>query len=198
MKKAFAIILGIVFLLISGTSGFAAALEWKVDPVHSGIYFGISHIYSTVKGFFNEFSGVIEFDPANLKESRFDFTVNVSSINTNNSKRDGHLQSADFFDAGKYPKMTFKSAAISHTGGDQYSVEGTLTVKDVSKNIKLPFTFFGSKQHPLNPKQQVAGFEARMDIDRLEYHVGDGKFYKMGAVGKEVNVLVSVEATRDK
>ncbi|MFH0730565.1 MAG: YceI family protein [Pseudomonadota bacterium] len=198
MKKALSIILGIVFLLISGTNGFAAALEWKVDPAHSGIYFGISHIYSTVKGFFSEFSGVIEFDPANLKESRFDFTVNVNSINTNNGKRDGHLQSADFFDAGKFPKMTFKSTTISHTGGDQYSVEGTLTVKDVSKNIKLPFTFFGFKQHPLNPKQQVAGFETRLDIDRLEYHVGDGKFYQMGAVGKEVNVLVSVEATRDK
>jgi polyisoprenoid-binding protein YceI len=198
MKRAVSIVFTIFFLLISGISGFAAAPEWKVDPVHSGIYFDIRHIYSTVKGHFNEVSGVVEFDPANLKESRFDFTVKVKSIDTNNSKRDGHLQSADFFDAGKFPDMTFKSAAVSHAGGNQYTVDGTLTVKDVSKNITLPFTFFGSRQHPLTPKQEVIGFEARMDIDRLEYHVGDGKYYRMGAVGKDVTVLISIEATRDK
>lgn len=141
MKKAVSVIFAIVFLLISGTTGFAAAPEWKVDPAHSGIYFGISHIYATVKGFFNEFSGVIEFDPANLKESRFDFTVKVKSINTNNSKRDGDLLSGNFFDADKFPAMTFKSTTISHTEGNEYKVEGILTVKDVSKTIQLPFTF---------------------------------------------------------
>jgi polyisoprenoid-binding protein YceI len=200
MKRAMSIIIIItlVFLLVFGSSSFAAALEWKVDPAHSGIYFGISHIYSTIKGFFNEFGGVIEFDPVNLKESRFDFKVKVKSINTNNSKRDGDLQSGNFFDADRFPEMTFKSTAIAHTEGNQYTVEGTLTVKDVSKDIKIPFTFFGSKQHPLNPKLEVAGFEARMTIDRLEYHVGNDKLFQMGAVGKDVKVLISIEATRDK
>ncbi|MDX9786532.1 MAG: YceI family protein [Desulfobacterales bacterium] len=198
MKRAASLILGIFFLLILGSNSFAAAPEWKIDSDHSGIYFGVSHIYSTVKGHFNAFEGVVAFDPANLKESRFDFKVKVKSIDTNNSKRDGHLQSADFFDAGKYPEMTFKSTAIAHAGGDQYTVEGTMTVKDVSQKITLPFTFFGAKQHPFDPKLEVAGFEARMDIDRLAYHVGYGKFYQMGVVGKDVKVLISIEATRNK
>lgn len=198
MKRATSISYAIAFLLIFGTNCFAAAPEWKVDPAHSGIYFDINHIYSTVKGFFNEFEGVIAFDPANLKESRFDFKVKVKSINTNNSKRDADLQSGNFFEVDKYPEMTFKSSAITHTDGNQYAVEGKLTVKDVSKDIKIPFTFFGTKQHPLNPKLDVAGFEARMDIDRLAYHVGTEKFYQLGVLGKDVNVLVTIEASRDK
>lgn len=198
MKRAASIILGIFFLLISATGGFAAAPDWKIDPVHSGVYFDIRHIYSTVKGYFNEFEGIIEFDPANLKESRFDFKVKVKSINTNNSKRDGHLQSADFFDADKYPEMTFNSTAIVHTGGNQYSVEGTLRIKDVSKNINIPFNYFGAKSHPMNPKLEVAGFEARMEIDSLAYHVVNDKFLQMGLVGRDVNVLITIEATREK
>lgn len=198
MKRAAFIMIGFFLLLISATGGFAAAPEWKVDPAHSGIYFDIRHIYSTVKGYFNEFDGVIAFDPANLKDSRFDFKVKVKSINTNNSKRDGHLQSADFFDADKYPEMTFKSAAISHTNGNQYAVEGTLRIKDVSKNVNIPFIYFGAKSHPMNPKLEVAGFEARMDIDSLAYQVVSDKFLQMGVVGREVNVLITIEATREK
>jgi polyisoprenoid-binding protein YceI len=197
MRKSVYLSAVVIFLLLLGTNGFAAAPQWKIDPPHSGIHFDVQHIYSTVKGFFNEFDGKIEFDPANLKESRFDFAVKVKSVDTNNSKRDGHLQSGDFFDADKYPEMTFKSKSIAHKMGDQYEVEGVLTVKDVSQNVKIPFTFFGTKPHPANPKMEVAGFEARMDIDRLAYHVGDGKFYQMGVVGKDVKVLITVEATRD-
>jgi polyisoprenoid-binding protein YceI len=198
MKRNALLSFVIALLLIFGTNGVAIASQWKIDSAHSGIYFNVSHIFSTIKGYFNVFDGTIEFDPANLKNSRFEFKVKVESINTNDSKRDGHLQSGEFFDADKYPEITFKSNAIAHTEGNQYSVEGTLTVKDVSKSIKLPFTFFGTKQSPFNPKLEVAGFEARMEIDRLAYHVGSGKFHQMGVVGKDVRVLITLEATRDK
>jgi polyisoprenoid-binding protein YceI len=198
MKKTFFVSTAVAFMLFIGTNSMAAAPQWKIDPPHSNIYFGIQHIYSKVKGHFNAFEGMIQFDPDNLKESRFDFKVKVDSIDTNNGKRDEHLQSVDFFDADKFPEMTFKSKSISHKTGDQYEVKGVLTIKDVSRDITVPFTYFGSRQHPLNPKWIVAGFEARMAIDRLTYHVGDGKFYQMGAVGKDVKVLISMEATREK
>lgn len=197
MKRNIYVIFILTLLFSVTTNSYAAAPQWKIDPAHSGIYFGVTHIYATVEGFFNEFEGLIEFDPANLKESRFDFSVTVKSINTNNSKRDGHLQSGDFFDVGKYPQMTFTSTSITHTSGDRYDVDGVLSIKDVSQNVTVPVTFFGTKPHPANPKLQVAGFEARMNIDRLAYHVGSGKFYQMGLVGKEVNVLISIEATRE-
>lgn len=198
MKKS--VYLGIAALvsLIVCTQAPASTTEWKIDQAHSGIYFRINHIYSAVNGFFPDFEGDIKFDPANLKESRFSFNVKVKSINTNDGKRDGHLLSNEFFDAKKFPEMTFESKSIKHMGASNYVVEGTMTVKDVRKSINLPFIFFGSKQHPFNPKLEVAGFEARMNIDRLAYQVGNGKFYKMGVVGKQVDVLISLEATRER
>jgi polyisoprenoid-binding protein YceI len=198
MKKTVLLSAAMAFMLFIGTNSMAAAPQWKMDPPHSNIYFGIHHIYSTIKGRFDDFKGTIQFDPDNLKESRFDFKVRVDSINTDNGKRDEHLQTADFFDADKFPEMTFKSTSISHKAGNQYEVKGVLTIRDVSRDITVPFTYLGSRQHPLNPKWVVAGFEARMTIDRLAYHVGTGKFYQMGAIGKEVKVLISVEATREE
>lgn len=196
MKKPayFSIVLTVIYILTS--HAFASANEWKIDPAHSGIYFRAKHIYSATNGYFNKFEGDITFNPANLDESGFNFKVKVKSINTNDSKRDNHLLSGDFFNAKKYPEMTFKSKTIKHVKGDQYTVEGVMTVKNVSKTIEVPFTFFGSKQHPFKPKVMVAGFEARITIDRLAYQVGVGKFYKMGVVGKDVDVLISLEATR--
>ena len=176
----------------------AAAPDWTVDKVHSGVYFDIQHIFATVRGSFDEFNAVIRFDPANLEESRFDFAVAVKSINTENAKRDHHLLSGDFFDVKQYPEMIFKSAAIKHLEGNRYAVTGTMTIKDVSRNVTVPFAYFGSKPNPFNPKQLVAGFQAGLTIDRLSYHVGSGQFLKMGVVGKNVTVLISIEATRDK
>lgn len=197
MKKTTYISMIVLTTLLSAGVASAAAPKWDVDPAHSGFYFGIKHIYSKVKGFFSDYEGTILFDPADLKSSRFDFTVKVKSVNTNNGKRDGHLLSNEFFDNKKYPIMTFKSQSIAHVKENQYTVEGVLTIKDVSEKITVPFTFFGTQASPFNPKTTVAGFEARMAIDRLAYNVGNGKFYKMGVVDKEVDILISLEATRN-
>lgn len=190
----------LIIALIFGfhATAHAGAPEWKVDQAHSGIYFGIDHIFSKVQGRFKDFDGEIHFDPNNLAESRVAFSVKVKSIDTFNNKRDGHLQSDDFFSAKKYPEMRFNSDAISHKNGSDYVMDGTMTVKDVSRKIKIPFTFFGTKPNPFNPKQEVAGFEARMTVDRFDYNVGGGKFLKMGVVGKEADVLITIEAVRDK
>jgi polyisoprenoid-binding protein YceI len=188
----------ILFVLLFYAQAHAAAPQWELDPAHSGIYFGVNHIYSTTRGYFEDFKGMVMFSPDDLAGSRFDFEVDVKSINTGNSKRDGHLNSADFFDSGKYPKMTFNSTAVKHVKGNQYVVEGKMTVKDVSKDVSVPFTFLGATTHPFDKKSEVAGFEAKMTIDRLAYHVGGGKYYKMGVVGKAVEVLITMEATRKK
>ena len=198
MKFITSTLLTIMLLGAVAANGIAASPSWTIDPAHSGFYFSINHIYSKTNGFFEKYDGTIEFDPDNLADSRFAFTINVKSIDTNNSKRDGHLQSNEFFDAKKFPDMSFKSKRISHVKGSDYRVMGTLTIKDVSKEVEVPFTYFGFKENPFNPKELVAGFEARMAIDRLEYGVGNGKFHEMGVVGKDVDVLISIEATRKK
>ena len=174
------------------------ANEWKVDSIHSGILFEIKHIYSTVRGHFSDFNGDVFFDPGNLEKSKFDFVVKVDSINTNNEKRDTHLRSNDFFAANKYPVMTFKSFRVSHAGGNKYVLEGKMTIKDVTKDMVMEFIYWGQKENPLTKNEMVAGFDTRFKIDRLDFHVGDGKFFNMGAVGKDVDVLITLEVVRKK
>ena len=190
----------VVFLLLFlfAAQVQAKAPEWKVDTAHAGIYFGIEHIFSTTRGYFKDFKGTVLFSPDDLGGSQFDFEVTVKSIDTANSKRDGHLNSGDFFDSKKYPTMTFESTAVKPVQDNQYLVEGWMTIKDVKKAVSVPFTFEGPKPHPFNKTSEVAGFEARMTIDRLVYHVGSGKYYDMGVLDKDVEVLISFEATRKK
>lgn len=194
MKKILFILL-IVFLAWPLN---AMAKEWKLDPVHSNFFFDIQHTYSTVRGQFGEFTGDVAFDPSSPEKSRFNFEIKVNSVDTREGKRDTHLRSADFFDAGKYPAITFKSGKVATAGDNRYIVDGTLTIKDVSKDVSLEFNYHGQKENPLKPGQMVAGFDSRLTINRLEYHVGDGKFAKMGVVDKDVAILVTLEILRDK
>ena len=143
-----------------------------------------------------EFTGDVNFDPDKPALSRFDFDINVDSIDTNVGKRDTHLRSPDFFDAGRYPHITFKSSKVTKGEGNKYLVEGMLTIKDVSRDIVLPFDYHGQKENPAKPGETVAGLDARLTIDRLEYHVGDGKFYKLGIVDKDVDIYVTLEMLR--
>ena len=194
MKK----ILFMLIILFSFWPLQAMGRQWKIDQVHTNFYFEIKHTYATVRGMFMDFSGDVYFDPDNTADSRFDFVIKTESVNTNVGKRDTHLRSPDFFDVAKYPEMTFKSSRVSRQEGNTYIVEGTLTIKDVSRNLALEFIYHGQRENPLKPEEIVAGLDTRLTLDRLEYHVGDGKFYKMGVVGKDLDVLLTMELLRDK
>lgn len=197
MKKSIHILLIVFsFLVYTGQQAHSAATEWKFDPIHSNFYFDIDHTYATVRGFFEDYSGTFLFDPDNLKESKIVFKIKTKSINTNERKRDNHLRTEEFFDVKKYPLMTFESKKIKKAGGNKYLVDGDLTIKDVTKPIALYLTYSGMKENPLQPKETVAGFESRLTINRFDYHVGPGKYYKMGVVGKDVVILVSLEMVR--
>lgn len=184
-----------LFLLLHSQ---AYAVAWEFDPAHSNVYFDIQHIFSTIRGQFNNFSGSLIFDPNNLPASKLDFEVDVNSINTNIGKRDTHLRSGDFFNAGKYPAIKFKTTRITPAGGDKYLVEGKLTVKDVTRDLALTFAYHAPKDHPAVKGQVVAGLDSRFSINRLDFHVGDGKFYEMGVVGKDVDILLSIEMVRNQ
>ena len=126
------------------------------------------------------------------------FEIKVKSVDTGLGKRDKHLRSADFFDASKYPLMTFTSNSITRAEGNTYNVNGTLTIKDVSAELVLPLAFAGIRENPLAPDLEVAGFNGRLTLDRLAYNVGGGKYYQMGAVGKDVDILVTIEGLAEK
>ena len=176
----------------------AAARQWNLDTVHTNFFFDVKHTYATVRGQFMDFSGDVYFDPDHPEESRFEFAIKVNSVDTKVGKRDTHLRSPDFFDAAKYPLITFESARVVSAGDNKYIVEGTLTIKDVSRDLALEFVYHGQKDNPLKPGEIVAGLDTRLTIDRLAFNVGDGKFYKMGVVGKDVDILLTLELLRDR
>ena len=197
MKKSlFALTLAV--LLLFGQNASAAARAWELDTDHSNVYFSIEHIYAKVQGRFAAIAATVHFDPANLKESRFDFEIKVDSIDTGIKQRDDHLRSADFFASSDHPLITFTSNAVTAAGEGVYQVAGTLTVKGKSRDLVLPLTLAGVKDHPTTPGKQVAGFNGRLSVDRLALGVGDGKFHQMGLLGKEVEVLVTLELLADK
>lgn len=188
----------ILSLLFFGQGAFGAARSWEMDKAHSNIYFFIDHIFSKVHGQFDDFTAVVNFDPENLQESKFVFTINTDSIDTNIAKRDKHLQSADFFDAAKYPAITFESATITDAGNGMYQVAGKLTIKGESYDLTLPLKLAGIKEHPAKKGSEVIGFNGNLTFDRLTHKVGNGSFYKMGVVGKDVDVLVTLELLGEK
>lgn len=189
------------FLLLSlliAPVAYSASDKWELDKGHSNVYFSVDHIFSKINGHFNDFSTDIVFNPADLDKSSFAFTIKVNSIDTNISKRDKHLLSKDFFDAGKYATMTFTSTSVTAGNGGLYNVTGKLTVKGKSYDLTLPLVLAGVKDHPAVPGKEVAGFNGKIVVDRLAYGIGTGKFADMGVVGKNVEVFVSLEVTRGK
>ncbi len=198
MKKHIAIVLSLFLLVISAQNTFAAAREWKVDPDHANIYFSTHHIFATIRGRFHEFTAQVNFDPKDLKDSHFAFRIKVDSVDTGVSNRDRDLVSAHFFDADKYPFITFESTSVTDAGGGVYNLAGKLTIKGKVHDLTLPLTLEGIKDHPAAHGKQVIGFTGGVTLDRLALGVGDGRLYKLGVVGKEVKVLVSFEALSNK
>lgn len=172
--------------------------SWELDKAHSNVYFSIDHIFSKVRGHFNDFSTDIVFNPEDLSKSSFAFTIKVASIDTSISKRDKHLLSEDFFDEKTYSTMTFTSTGVTAGEDGLYNVAGTLTVKGKDYDLILPLVLAGVKDHPAVPGKEVAGFNGKVVVDRLALGVGTGKFYTMGVVGKDVEVFVTLEVMRSK
>ncbi len=193
MNKTAAIITFILSLFIVAPAALAAPEKWEIDRAHSNIYFDIKHTYSKVRGMFDDFSGTLLMDPDNPSASSVEFTVKVASINTHIPQRDDHLRSDDFFAAAKFPEMTFKSTGVKAVSGNQYLIEGDLTIKETTQRITVPFTYFGMRENPMKKGQMVAGFEAEFTINRLDYGVGNGKFADMGVVGRDVRIIVTLE-----
>jgi len=198
MKKISIILLSLLLMIAGSMPVLAAVKAWELDKGHSNFYFSVGHIFSEVHGQFDDFSGEIRFDPDNLAESRFYFAIKTGSVNTNIAKRDKHLQSADFFDSAKYPLIEFESTKITDVGNGLYEVLGKFTSKGQVYDLVLPLSFAGIKDHPMAKGKEVVGFNGTVTIDRLAYKIGTGKFNDLGVVGKDVEIIVSLEALSTK
>ena len=188
----------ITVMAISFTVSDAAAelQKWDIDKGHSNVYFDVRHTYAMVRGKFEDYSGSVQFDADNMEMGNISLEVRTKSVNTGIANRDNHLRADEFFGVKKYPTMTFVSSGVKQKEGEQYLVEGDLTIKGKTRKVAMPFTFFGSRENPLKKGQQVAGFEARFSINRLDYGVGPGKYVEMGTIGNQVDILVTLEVVR--
>ena len=139
-KKLFPIFALAIFALASIAMAKMDAMPWSIDKSHSSINFEVRHFFAKVPGAFENYTADVKFSPDNLAESSIDVSIEVPSINTKNERRDGHLQSADFFNAQEFPSIKFTSSKIEAKGDNKFVAHGTLTIKDVSKEFELPFS----------------------------------------------------------
>jgi polyisoprenoid-binding protein YceI len=178
---------------LNDTTDTNEAPAWSIDKAHSAVQFKVRHFFTPVPGSFDEFDGIIRFDPNNLDGSSIDVNIAVSSVNTNNSDRDEHLRSDDFFDTADFPEMHFKSNSIRQTGDNTYVAEGSLTIRDVTREIELPFEFLGAMEHPMRDNTTVAGFRAEYKLMRTDFGVGSGSWAMTAVVGDEIDIEIFME-----
>ena len=140
---------------------------YALDPAHSRLGFSTRHaMVTTVRGAFKEFSGEAVVDTANPAASKVTVNIKADSIDTGVADRDGHLRSGDFFDAETYPEITFDSTEVSRDG-DDWTITGDLTIKDVTKPITIEFESTGSARDPFGNTR--IGFEGRTTLNRKDW-----------------------------
>lgn len=188
MKKAV-----LLFVAMLATSSLALAADtYAIDGAHSSANFTVKHMgISTVHGRFTQVGGTILFDEHSPEKSTVTAVIRSNSITTDNAMRDRHLNTADFLDTAAYPEIRFQSTSIRALGGDKYAVVGNLTIRDVTKQVEIPFTLAQGKGPKGEPR---LGVEAELAINRYDYHVS---YDPTGmAVGKDVKIELSVEAAK--
>jgi polyisoprenoid-binding protein YceI len=184
-------------LLLAAASLAATAQTYQIDSAHSSAGFSVKHMMVTnVSGKFSNVKGAIVYDEKNLAASSVSASVDVNTVNTNESKRDAHLKAPDFFDAAKYPTMEFKSTKVYKAGGI-VKVDGNLTLHGVTKPVTLTLTEISPEvKHPMGGL--VRGAVATTKINRKDFGLTWNKTLETGGlmVGDEVTVTLEIEASR--
>ncbi len=167
---------------------------YKIDPDHSDILFKVKHLMiSTITGIFKKFDATAEIDENDLSNAKVSFEADVTSIDTKNEQRDAHLQSDDFFNAEKYPKMTFKSTSVQKISDQEFKVNGELTIRDVTKPIEMKVEYNGEITDPWGNER--LGFEITGKINRREYGLKWSAVTEAGGivVADDVKLQLNVE-----
>ena len=175
------------------TAASAAVETYTADPAHSSVNFTIRHFFTNVPGRFTKFDAKITVDRDNLENSSAEATIDIASVNTAAPQRDAHLQKPEFFDAQKFPTMTFKSKAWKKTGEDTFDVSGDLTIKGVTKEVVLKVTSLGFGPG-MQPGVMLSGWQGTTTIHRDDF--GVSAFPKV--VGADVEITINVEADMKK
>ena len=173
--------------------------KWNIDTTHSGINFSVRHmVVSKVRGRFAKFSGSVELDEYDLTRSAVDVTIDAASIDTGTAQRDEHLRSADFFDVAKFPELRFRSNGIEKLSEDRYRVSGELTIRDVTREVKLEVEYGGQNKDPWGNER--IGFFAKTAVDRKDFGLGWNQVLETGGVlvGDRIEIELEIEGIKAK
>ena len=176
-------------------SNFPAAGIYNIDPVHSTFTFVARHlVVSKVRGRFADFAGTINIGDS-PENSTAEVTVQAASLTTDNEMRDNHIKSNDFLGLESHPTLNFKSTSLSHKSGNEYSLVGDLTIRDVTKSVTFDVEFTG-EGGSFQPGQTVIGFEAKTEIDRRDFNVNFEGNLENGAavVSHRIVIELDIEA----
>ena len=186
------------FAALMLSTNLSAQTKWTLDKTHSSVRFSVSHmVVSEAEGTFKSWNGTVENTKPDFTDAKIAFTIDVSSINTDNENRDNHLKSPDFFDAQKFPTIKFESTSMQALGDNKYKLNGNLTIKDVTKPVTFDVTYGGSITGQRGTK---AGFKATTTINRFDYNLKWDRATESGGlvVGKDVEITVKIELDQAK
>jgi len=174
-----------------------AKSNWAVDVSHSAIDFSVKHMMiAKVKGSFHNFEAQIAADPEDLTTADIAVQIDLSSVDTRNGDRDGHLKSADFFDVENHPKLLFKATKIVSKGDGDYEVTGDVTLHGVTRSETFAVTFEGAGKDPWG--NEKVGFSATGSLKRSDYGLTYNAVLETGGVliGDEVKISIEIEASK--
>jgi polyisoprenoid-binding protein YceI len=181
------------------SKAYAQNTSWNLDKAHSSVGFSIEHmVVSETVGQFNEFSTNIKSDKEDFSDVKGDITMQVASIDTKDAKRDGHLKSADFFDAEKYPTIKFEIVQFKKVKDKEYKLVGNLTMHGITKSVTLKANFGGIVKDPYGNTR--TGIKVSGEIDRYEFDLKYNAAMEAGGtvIGKKVNITCNVEMVKAK
>lgn len=175
-------------------SSFAFASSWDIDSAHAAANFAVKHLaISTVNGTLGAVTGKVELDDKDVTKSKIEASIDVKGINTKEPKRDDHLRSKDFFEADKFPNITFKSTKIEKGEGNKLKVTGDLTIKGVTKPVTLDGELTPEVANPFS-KAKTRGFSGSTSINRKDFGLTWNVALETGGVLVGDDVKINVEA----
>jgi len=195
-SSSFALLLSVATL---APLAAASASEYSIDPSHSQAAFSVRHLMiSNVRGEFGKTTGSVTVDDADITRSTVSATIDATTINTREPKRDGHLRSPDFFDTAKFPTITFKSTSVKKAGKDKLTVAGDLTMHGVTKPVTLEVTLTPELKSPFGDVRR--GVQATTKLNRKDFGLTWNKALETGGVvvGDEVAVTLDVELVKQQ
>jgi polyisoprenoid-binding protein YceI len=184
--------------MTSATATPVSVTTWNLDPAHSAAEFKVKHMMiSNVKGGFHGLKGSLRLDEANPASSNVRAALSVETLSTGDDQRDGHLKSADFFDAAKYPEITFQSTSVKRIGNGEYQVTGDLTIHGITKSVTLAVDGPGTASKDPWGNTRI-GLSATTKINRKDYGLTWNSPLETGGVlvGEDVTLTVDAQFIR--